>query len=201
MYYIYCDGGNNALSDKKGVWAFAVIEHNKVIDEHYELIEDATNSRVEILALYNSLLYAEQLNEPCIIRSDSQYVVNSYNDWVYKWAHNGWRKADGGEVAHQDLWEKINEIRHAHIVVEWVKGHGTDKWNNYVDKLTQIGRKKDKKKEKKKKKQLNKDNFFLWFINNLDEFEEEDFDTIINLITTYEEKQGKVSRQDMAFRH
>ena len=29
----------------------------------------------------------------------------------------------------------------------------------------------------------------------------EDFDTIINLITTYEEKQGKVSRQDMAFRH
>ena len=86
-------------------------------------------------------------------------------------------------------------------MVEWVKGHGTDKWNNYVDKLTQIGRKKDKKKEKKKKKQLNKDNFFLWFINNLDEFEEEDFDTIINLITTYEEKQGKVSRQDMAFRH
>ena len=37
--------------------------------------------------------------------------------------------------------------------------------------------------------------------SEIDEFEEEDFDTIINLITTYEEKQGKVSRQDMAFRH
>jgi ribonuclease HI len=79
------------------------------------------------------------LDGPLDIASDSTYVVNCFRDrWWEGWLARGWRNSQKKPVANQDLWEPLIRAYLAdrdRLSFRWVKGHGTDAMNAFVDRL------------------------------------------------------------------
>jgi ribonuclease HI len=95
-----------------------------------------TNQRMEIMA---ALEAARSLTGGLVIVSDSTYVVNCFRDgWWEKWVANGWTTSAKKPVANRDLWEPLVELYRApprRLRFRWVKGHGSDPFNDLVDRL------------------------------------------------------------------
>ena len=138
-YYVYTDGGCATHSHKEGNWAFCVIDDEEnLIFENWEKLYDTTNSQTELNAFLNGLRYINEnlSDKKVLVRCDSTYVVEGYNSWCNSWRKKDWKKANGQDVMYPEIWKEIDKIRSKNLFVEWVKGHSTDKWNNYCDRLT-----------------------------------------------------------------
>ncbi len=98
--------------------------------------ESTTNNRMELLAVINGL---KALTRPCEVDlySDSAYVVNAFlQNWIGKWAKNGWRNSAKAEVANVDLWKELLELTKVHKVnFIKVKGHADNEFHNRCDEL------------------------------------------------------------------
>jgi len=93
-----------------------------------------TNQRMEISAALEAV---RTLPGRLEIVSDSTYVVNCFKQrWYTGWRVNGWRNSQKKPVANRDLWEPFIELALAReVAFRWVKGHGTDAMNAWVDEL------------------------------------------------------------------
>jgi ribonuclease HI/uncharacterized phage-like protein YoqJ len=140
---VYTDGaclGNPG----PGGWAWAVPDgpYASGAEPH------STNQRMEIRAALEAVT---SLDGPLDVFSDSTYVVNCFRDrWWEGWLARGWVNSARKPVANRDLWERLINAYRAdptRIRFNWVKGHGTDRMNDLVDRLaveaatTQEGRK------------------------------------------------------------
>ena len=132
MIKIYTDGsciGNPG----KGGWAAIIIENEKrkIISgsESY-----TTNNRMELIAVIKALNAVKK--KQLTIITDSLYVKNGIEVWIYKWKKNGWITADKKSVKNKDLWLKLDKLeKNKKIKWEWVKGHSSDNLNNKVDEI------------------------------------------------------------------
>ena len=93
-----------------------------------------TNQRMEINAALDAV---RAIDGPLEIVSDSTYVVNCFRDsWYVGWRKRGWLNSQRKPVANRDIWEPlIGIVVPRDITFRWVKGHGTDPINGYVDQL------------------------------------------------------------------
>ena len=95
-----------------------------------------TNNRMELMAVIAGL---EALNRPCEVEvySDSQYVVNAFNQhWVDGWIKKGWKRGKNEPVKNVDLWKRLLEAKEKHSVTfHWVKGHDGHPQNERCDEL------------------------------------------------------------------
>ena len=95
-----------------------------------------TNNRMELLAVIAGL---EALKRPCsvTVHSDSQYVVNAFNQhWVEGWLKRDWRNAKKEPVKNVDLWKRLLAAKEPHDVrFVWVKGHAGHPENERCDRL------------------------------------------------------------------
>ena len=110
-------------------------------------VENTTNNAVEAMALEQALQWTVQLREHTmkplhvVIRADSQYVLNSYTQYIDQWKKNGWKKRDGSEIANVDVWQRVDVLRdklidlNQEITATWVKGHSGDVGNEKADTL------------------------------------------------------------------
>lgn len=131
---IYTDG---ACSGNPGPGGYGVIlKYKGATKELSGGFALTTNNRMELMAVIKGL---EALTRPCraIIYSDSQYVINALSQgWIEKWKANGWRRANKYPAKNVDLWKKILFLAAKHkITWVWVKGHGTNKYNQRCDQL------------------------------------------------------------------
>lgn len=98
--------------------------------------EKTTNNRMEMMAVIAGL---EALNRPCEVDvySDSQYVVNAFNQhWIEGWKKRGWKRSGNKPVLNMDLWQRMLKAMEPHQVrFHWVKGHAGHPENERVDKL------------------------------------------------------------------
>ena len=132
MIKIYTDGsciGNPG----RGGWAAIIIENKK-----QKIISGSepytTNNRMELVAVIKSLKLVKK-KELSII-TDSQYVKNGIEVWIFKWKKNGWMTAEKKPVKNKDLWLLLEKLsKNKKIKWEWVKGHSSDKLNNKVDEI------------------------------------------------------------------
>ncbi len=127
---VYTDGACRG-NPGPGGWAWALD------DRHWMSGVEAqsTNQRMEIMAAYQAVRH---LPGPLEVRSDSTYVVKCFNDrWYRGWLARGWRNSQKQAVANRDLWEPFIELVLARgdVRFTWVKGHGTDRMNQLVDRL------------------------------------------------------------------
>lgn len=109
-----------------------------------------TNQRMEIHAVLDAVTTLPGRLE---IVSDSTYVVNCFRDrWWRGWLSRGWLNSQKKPVANRDLWEPLIEEYRSNperLTFRWVKGHGGDPYNDFVDRLavdaslTQLGRSGD----------------------------------------------------------
>jgi ribonuclease HI len=95
-----------------------------------------TNNRMELMGVICAL---EALKRPCTVEvhSDSQYVVNAFNQrWVQGWLKRGWKNANKEPVKNVDLWKRLLAAKEMHEVsFVWVKGHAGNRYNERCDQL------------------------------------------------------------------
>ena len=95
-----------------------------------------TNNRMELMAVIAGL---EALNRPCTVEvySDSQYVVNAFNQhWVEGWIKKNWKRGKNEPVKNVDLWKRLLAAKEPHSVTfHLVKGHDGHPQNERCDKL------------------------------------------------------------------
>jgi ribonuclease HI len=74
-----------------------------------------------------------------VLFTDSTYLKDGIQKWVHNWQKRNWKTRDNKEVANQDLWRNLIEQTQIHRVEwKWVKGHDTNKYNNFVDELARL---------------------------------------------------------------
>lgn len=98
--------------------------------------ERTTNNRMELLGVIAGL---ESLKRPCkvTVYSDSQYVVNAFNQhWVEGWLKRNWKNAKKEPVKNIDLWKRLLAAKEPHEVrFVWVRGHAGHPENERCDLL------------------------------------------------------------------
>jgi ribonuclease HI len=91
---------------------------------------------MELLAVIVAL---ESLKRPCevCVYSDSQYVVNAFNQhWVESWLSRGWKNSQKQAVKNVDLWKRLLRAKESHKVsFVWVRGHAGHPENERCDTL------------------------------------------------------------------
>ena len=137
---VYTDGAARGNPDGPGGYG-AVLEyvdgkgqlHTKELSQGYT---KTTNNRMELMAVIAGL---EALNLPCTVEvySDSQYVVNAFNQhWVDGWIKKGWKRGKNEPVKNVDLWKRLLEVKSRHqVTFHWVKGHAGHPQNERCDEL------------------------------------------------------------------
>ena len=108
-------------------------EHRKELSQGYRV---TTNNRMELLG---AIVALEALKRPCEVElhSDSQYVVNAFNQhWVEGWLRKGWKNSQKQPVKNVDLWQRLLAAMRPHRVIWlWVKGHAGHELNERADEL------------------------------------------------------------------
>ena len=137
---IYTDGAARGNPDGPGGYG-TVLEyvdpkgqlHVKEMSQGYI---KTTNNRMELMAVIAGL---EALNRPCTVEvySDSQYVVNAFNQhWVDGWIKKNWKRGKNEPVKNVDLWQRLLKAKEPHeVTFIWVKGHDGHAQNERCDKL------------------------------------------------------------------
>ena len=137
---IYTDGAARGNPDGPGGFG-TVLEyvdskgqlHTKEISQGYK---KTTNNRMELMAVIAGL---EALNRPCEVEvySDSQYVVNAFNQhWIDGWIKKGWKRGKNEPVKNIDLWKRLLLAKEKHqVTFVWVKGHDGHPQNERCDVL------------------------------------------------------------------
>ena len=135
---IYTDGGCRG-NPGVGAWgAILLSEKHNLRLEIGESEEHTTNNKMEMQAAIKAL---ERLKNSHNIKlySDSAYLINGMNSWIYSWQKNNWIKSDKKPVENKDYWLKLIELSKRHsIEFIKVKGHSSNKENNRADEIVNI---------------------------------------------------------------
>ena len=134
MITIYTDG---ACSGNPGVGGWGVV----IIKPDNEIISlnggegNTTNNRMELTAAIQSVVYFKEKTNLEIF-TDSKYLKDGIENWIYKWKSNGWKTANKKDVKNKDLWIILDKEMAKHkIKWNWVKGHANNKFNEKADLL------------------------------------------------------------------
>ncbi len=135
----YTDGSSRGNPGPGGYGAVLLyvdpsgMEHRREFARGYRV---TTNNRMELLG---AIVALEALKRPCEVElhSDSQYVVNAFNQhWVEGWERRGWKNANKQPVKNPDLWRRLIAAAQPHQVSWlWVKGHAGHELNERADEL------------------------------------------------------------------
>ena len=142
MRIFYTDGSclkNGSSFNEGGFGVVEVNENDTLISAYSKRNQNTTNNREELRAILYVMLTAGSRSPECapIVYSDSAYCVNTFNDWMFRWANNLWTKSDGKEPENLDLIKAYYDHyqKGYRIDLRKVKGHSGDKWNELADKL------------------------------------------------------------------
>lgn len=130
---IHSDGGCHG-NPGPGGWG-AVLEHGQHKRELSGGVPATTNNRMELQAAIEAL---NALKEPCEVEfhTDSEYVKNGVNSWLWNWKRNGWRTKSKKPVKNADLWRALDAAVAKHKVKwHWLKGHAGHAGNERCDQL------------------------------------------------------------------
>lgn len=130
---IFTDGSSLG-NPGAGGWC-AILRYNN----HEKILKggkkQTTNNEMELKAVLEALKTLKQPVEATIF-TDSKYVVNGINEWVYKWAKNGWKTSKKKDIEHKEMWQEIYSLLQKHKVkAVWIKGHANHKENELCDKI------------------------------------------------------------------
>ena len=145
---IYTDGSAGPTNPGPGGFGIIVIQPNKVEDKiiqtYSERTTETTNNRMEMTAIlwaYKNYGVNINTNEFFIeipkVYSDSSYAVNTFNDWIFKWRANDWKKSNNKTPENMDLLKKFIDLYDQGLRIDLlkIKGHNGHKYNEIVDKM------------------------------------------------------------------
>lgn len=144
---IYTDG---ACSENPGPGGWAVVFNTASKCHTFSGNEQlTTNNRMELRAVIEAFkrIVAKEIQfckpkHEYDIYSDSAYVVNTINNhWIDAWKKNNWQTTKHEDVKNKDLWEEFDALKTkveklgVCVILNKVKGHSGNTFNELVDKL------------------------------------------------------------------
>lgn len=141
----YTDGscvGNGRANAKGGYGVVGINEDGLLSFVRAKRSDNTTNNREELKAILYVMLTAgtqssDDWSQPPIVYSDSAYCINTFNDWMFRWAANNWIKSDGKTPENLDLIQAYYEhyMNGYRIDLRKIKGHAGEEWNELADML------------------------------------------------------------------
>jgi ribonuclease HI len=120
-YLAYADGACRG-NPGPGGWGAVIIAPDGAVEELNGADSSTTNNRMEITAAIEALRRIPR-GARIVLRSDSQYVVNTMK--------LNWKRS-----ANRDLWEQLDvETELREVSFEWVRGHSGEQFNERADRL------------------------------------------------------------------
>lgn len=141
---IYTDGSSHPNPGPGGFGVVVLDNNENLLYTYSKQSQDTTNNREELKAiLYAYFSHGVKVNlndwnmNIPIVYSDSNYCVQTFNDWMFKWARNGWIKSDKKVPENLDLIQAYYDWyqKGYRIDLRKVKGHAGHKWNEMADGL------------------------------------------------------------------
>ena len=134
---IYSDGSYKPIIDFGGYGT--LMECNGQRIAVYGGSQSDSNNRMEITGVLTGL---RMLNRPCEVTviSDSRYVIDALNGYIWNWMSSGWKTSAGKPVQNADLWREMLMYCQIHrIHGQWVKGHSGYDPNETCDHFATLG--------------------------------------------------------------
>lgn len=140
----FVDGScrGNGKINSSGGFGVVIVEDERCVKAYSKQCNDTTNNREELKAiLYVMLKYGTkqtgEWDEIPIVYSDSAYCVNTFNDWMFRWASNHWIKSDKKIPENLDLIQAYYDHWQEgyRIDLRKIKGHAGEEWNELADDL------------------------------------------------------------------
>ena len=135
-FIVYTDGSGHPMTyPNAGGWACLILGSNSlrqiasgILYSSYGGELHTTNNKMELRAIVEAV---RALPAHCEveIRTDSKYCIGMLGQ--------GWRPKENGDLVY--AYRRMVMEKDIKAVFTWVKGHSTDMFNNYVDKLTNAG--------------------------------------------------------------
>ncbi|MBF0441435.1 MAG: ribonuclease HI [Oligoflexales bacterium] len=103
---------------------------------------NATNNQMELKGAIEGLSNLGGSSAEVHIFTDSTYVINGINGWIYGWMARGWTTMDGKPVANRELWQELHELtgkrkKISKIFWHYLRGHAGIPGNERVDDIAQ----------------------------------------------------------------
>lgn len=135
---VYTDGASRG-NPGPGGWGAVRIVGDRVM-EIGGANKRATNNQMELEAVLRALSdkAVVQSTEDVIVHSDSAYVVNGLNSWVYGWEQKGWKTINKTPVENRELWEKLLSLLKQYgdrLTIAKVSGHAGELYNERCDEI------------------------------------------------------------------
>ena len=131
--YIYTDGACSG-NPGKGGWGVYIKIEDQVIELNGSM-NNTTNNRMELTAVIEALKYIKDKSNITLF-TDSKYVMQGIEEWIYNWKENNWKTSKKESVKNKELWIELDELVSMHEVKwNWVKGHSGDHGNERADYL------------------------------------------------------------------
>lgn len=137
---IYTDGSakGNGKAINTGGWGYVVVsDDDEYITSVFGTENNTTNNRMELMAIISAIEKYGKNSPIPVICSDSSYCINTFTNWIFSWANNGWKNSSKKTPENIDLIMKYYNMINNGYKVDFVKveGHTGHKWNEYADKL------------------------------------------------------------------
>ena len=131
---VYTDGACSGNPGIGGWGAVILIENKKPVHLHGGS-EHTTNNQMELTAAIEVLKYFSK-STTLNFFTDSKYVKEGIESWIYKWKKNGWKTAVKKPVKNKELWIELDEQIKKHTINwQWIKGHAGNIHNETADFL------------------------------------------------------------------
>ncbi|KAG6879379.1 hypothetical protein C0992_003199 [Termitomyces sp. T32_za158] len=137
---VYCDGackGNGQADSIAGVGVWWEENDPRNIAERCP--GDQTNNRAELIAIVRMLETTPKSKRPLLIKTDSQYCIKCFFQWLPKWKRNNFRTAGGHAVRNAEIIVYVSALLEARALMgqpvrmEYVKGHSGNRGNDGAD--------------------------------------------------------------------
>ena len=102
--------------------------------------KNTTNNRMELRAVIESMKLIEDKSIPVTIYSDSEYVINIFNSWLFNWESEGFVDKKNVDLLKQACIEYRKFLDIDNIEFVWCKGHSGIEGNELADMLAGEGR-------------------------------------------------------------
>ncbi len=130
---IYTDGACSGNPGKGGWGVYLKIDNEEI--EFNGSQDNTTNNRMELTAVIEALKYLKNKSNINLF-TDSKYVMQGIEEWIYNWKKNNWKTSRKEPVKNKELWIELDKLVSLHnIQWKWVKGHSGDYGNEKADYL------------------------------------------------------------------
>ena len=134
-WVLYTDG-SCVPNPGKGAYAHVLIYGDEEVSRDSAFIPGpTTNNEMELMGVIDGLEEALINGARKIdVYTDSSYVVNGINEWIYAWLASDPELTDRKNGS---LWLKLHRLRKkfASCCFHWVRGHNGNQWNEICDSL------------------------------------------------------------------